>query len=101
MFTNKVAVITGGALGIGKSITQEFAKEGAKVAFIDTNLEAGEETKKGMSENGGDALFFYGDLANEKTLEDFTKKVIEHYGHIDYLINNAMISKKETGQIVK
>ncbi|NLE25707.1 MAG: SDR family oxidoreductase [Clostridiaceae bacterium] len=94
MFRNKVAVITGGALGIGKCITQEFAKEGAKVAFIDMNLAAGEETKAEIIENGGDALFFFGDLAKEKTLKDFTKKVIEQYGHIDYLINNAMISKK-------
>lgn len=94
MFKNKVAVITGGALGIGKSITQEFAKEGAKVAFIDMNPAAGEETKAEIIETGGDALFFFGDLAKEKTLKDFTKKVIEHYGHIDYLINNAMFSKK-------
>lgn len=94
MFTDKVAVITGGALGIGKSITQEFAKEGARVAFIDVNLEAGEETKKGILENGGDVLFFFGDLSNEQTLKDFAKNVIERYGHIDYLINNAMISNK-------
>lgn len=94
MFCNKVAVITGGALGIGKSITQGFAKEGAKVAFIDMNLAAGEETKAGILENGGDALFFFGDLAREQTLKDFTQNVIEHYGHIDYLINNAMFSKK-------
>ncbi len=94
MFRNKVAVITGGALGIGKCITQEFAKEGAKVAFIDMNLAAGEDTKAGIIENGGDALFFFGDLAKEKILKDFTKKVIEHFGRIDYLINNAMISKK-------
>ena len=40
MFRNKVAVITGGALGIGKCITQQFAKEGARVAFIDMNLAA-------------------------------------------------------------
>jgi len=94
MFRNKVAVITGGALGIGKCITQQFAKEGARVACIDMNLAAGEETKAEILEDGGEALFFFGDLAKEKTLIDFTKKVIEHYGNIDYLINNAMISKK-------
>ena len=94
MFRNKVAVFTGGALGIGKCITQQFAKEGARVAFIDMNLAAGEETKAEILEDGGEALFFFGDLAKEKTLIDFTKKVIEHYGNIDYLINNAMISKK-------
>jgi len=94
MFRNKVAVITGGALGIGKCITQEFAKEGARVAFVDKNQEAGEETKAEILKNGGEALFFAGDLAEEQTLIDFTKKVIEQYGHVDYLINNAMITKK-------
>ena len=58
------------------------------------NLAAGEDTKAGIIENGGEALFFFGDLAKEKILKDFTKKVIEHFGRIDYLINNAMISKK-------
>ncbi|NLB79877.1 MAG: SDR family oxidoreductase [Clostridiaceae bacterium] len=94
MFKNKVAVITGGALGIGKRIIQEFAKEGAKVAFIDMNSKAGEETKDDITKNGGEALFFTGDLAKEETLKNFSKTVIEQYGHIDYLINNAMISKK-------
>ena len=92
MFRNKVAVITGGALGIGKHNTG-VCKEGAKVAFIDIDLAAGEDTKAGIIENGGDLCFSF-DLAKEKILKDFTKKVIEHFGRIDYLINNAMISKK-------
>ena len=58
MFKDKVAVVTGGALGIGKSVTQEFAKAGAKVAFIDMNRTAGEDTKNSIIENGGEALFF-------------------------------------------
>lgn len=94
MFKDKVAVVTGGALGIGKSVTQEFAKAGAKVAFIDMNRTAGEDTKNSIIENGGEALFFFGNIAKEQTLKDFANKVIEHYGHIDYLINNAMISNK-------
>lgn len=72
-FRNKVAVITGGAQGIGKCIREKFEREGAKVCVID------------LKEND----YFQGDLADKETLERFASKVIAEYGHVDYLINNA------------
>ena len=74
MFENKVAVITGGAKGIGRTIAETFRKEGARVCIID------------LLEND----YFVGDLADKAVLDAFVRKVIADYGHLDYLINNAL-----------
>lgn len=73
-FENKVAVITGGAKGIGKAIAGEFRKAGAQVCVID------------LLEND----YFVGDIADQSVLERFAQKVIADHGHVDYLINNAL-----------
>ena len=73
MFQNKIVVITGGAGGIGKTIANEFRKQGATVCIID------------VLEND----YYVGDISKKEVLEDFAQKVIYEYGHIDYLINNA------------
>lgn len=76
-FKDKVVVVTGGARGIGKTICDEFRKVGAQVCTID------------LLDND----YFVGDIADEKTLINFKEKVIGDYGSIDYIINNAMITK--------
>jgi NAD(P)-dependent dehydrogenase (short-subunit alcohol dehydrogenase family) len=93
-FNGKVCVITGGALGIGQCLTREFAKVGAKVAFVDMNEKAGKENLAAIRKAGGDGLFFCGDIGEENTLHAFVKEVVEKYGSVDYFINNACLSRK-------
>lgn len=73
-FKDKIAVITGGAQGIGRCITEEFRKAGAHVCVIDKQQ--------------GD--HFVGDLADKQVMEQFAKEVIDRHGHVDFLINNAL-----------
>ena len=72
-FRNKIIVVTGGARGIGKCISEQFSLAGATVCTIDVL----------------DNDYFVGDIADKDTLEAFAKKVIDEYGRIDCLINNA------------
>ena len=73
MFENKIAVVTGGARGIGRVIAEEFQKAGARVCVID------------LLPND----YYVGDLSQQAVLEDFARKVTADFGHVDFLVNNA------------
>lgn len=91
---NKVCVITGGANGIGRCLVRETAKQGAKVAFIDTDGRAGRKVLTELNTMGREALFYQGDISDHTTLETFIHEIIQSFGNVDYLINNACLSRR-------
>jgi 3-oxoacyl-[acyl-carrier protein] reductase len=90
LFENKVVMVTGGAAGIGRVTAEAFAKEGAKVAICDVNLEAGETTAKAL---GPEASFQQVDVSDITSVTGWVERVVTQYGQIDVLVNNAGITR--------
>ena len=85
----KVALITGGASGIGRATAIAFAREGAKVAVADYMVDGGERTVKTIREAGGQAMFINADVSRPKEVEAMVTKTVEAYGRLDCAFNNA------------
>lgn len=90
---NKVAIITGGAAGIGRAAVEKFVAEGAKVAIWDVNESAGNEL---LNQLGDVVSFMKVDTSNPESVETAAKSVVDHFGTIDILINNAGITRDAT-----
>ena len=91
---NKIALITGGTRGIGKQIALTFAKEGYNIALnYRTENEDLKNTKKEIEENNVKCFTFQGDVTNFKDCEQFVKQIVEEFGNIDVLVNNAGITR--------
>ncbi|MDR1654060.1 MAG: 3-oxoacyl-ACP reductase FabG [Prevotellaceae bacterium] len=93
---HKVAVITGGADGIGKATALRFAREGAVVVIWDMNAEKGEETAAQIASEGRKSAFMKVNTASFAEVESATKRVVEQFGKYDILINNAGITRDST-----
>ncbi|GAB6989212.1 SDR family NAD(P)-dependent oxidoreductase [Paenibacillus pini] len=89
----KVAIITGGASGIGKGMATAFVKEGATVAIIDLNEETGNQTIKKLQEYQPESIFIQANLAEHDKLAGIVKQIADKLGKIDILVNNAHASK--------
>lgn len=86
---NKVAIVTGGASGIGKEIALVFAKAGAKVAIADLNLEQAEKTVQEIQAMGGHAMAVVMNVIDEKQVDEGVDAVVKKFGSVDVLISNA------------
>ncbi len=85
----KVAIITGAGGGFGRGIAEIFAREGARVVAVDSDLQAGESTVGGIAERGGQAIFVLADLSNGIDAERLAAIALAKYEAIDVLVNNA------------
>jgi 3-oxoacyl-[acyl-carrier protein] reductase len=89
--TNKVAIVTGGAKGIGKAYCRGLAREGSKVVIGDIDFDAAKKLSVELSAQGFDNLPFPLDVTCEKSTIEMREAVLEKYGRIDVLVNNAGI----------
>lgn len=92
-FAKRVVIVTGGAKGIGSGCSKVFAKEGGLVAILDRDLQAAEQTAGELGENH---LALACDVSDEKQIAASVSKVVERFGRIDCLINNAGIHPPDT-----
>jgi NAD(P)-dependent dehydrogenase (short-subunit alcohol dehydrogenase family) len=90
-FTERVAVVTGGATGIGRATALAFAKEGARVVVADVNAREGEETVRLIRDGGGEAMFVRTDVSNSTNWQQLLNQTLQEYGRVDILLNNAGI----------
>lgn len=90
----KVAVVTGGAQGIGRAIVDVLVDNGAQVAIVDIDKEAGKQTATEIQQSGGTCLFVEGDVSNASEMVSAADQVAAHFGKIEILVNNAGINTR-------
>jgi NAD(P)-dependent dehydrogenase (short-subunit alcohol dehydrogenase family) len=91
-FAGKVALVTGGASGIGRASAVAFAREGAKIVVADVGVEGGEETARRIKQTGGDAVFVRTDVSKAAEVEGLLQRVVETFGRLDFAHNNAGVA---------
>ena len=89
--SGKVALVTGGSSGIGRSAAVLFAREGAKVVIADIDVPGGEETVSKVAAEGGEARFMKTDISEAAEVEALMRTVVGQYGRLDCAFNNAAI----------
>lgn len=89
---DRVIIVTGGALGIGRAYCEGFAREGAKVVIADIDGPAAIRAAAELAEGGADALAITTDVADQASTEEMARATIERFGRIDGLVNNAAIA---------
>ena len=88
----KVALVTGGAMGIGRAVALAFAREGAGVVIADIDVEKGHEVVEAIRNTGGDAAFVQADVGRSEDVQAAVQTALRQFGRLDILVNNAGIA---------
>ncbi len=89
LLADRVAIVTGGAKGMGSGIAAKFASEGCAVAVVDIDISEAENVAAGIRQKGGNALALQCDVTDEKQVKAVVDQVVQKFGKIDILVNNA------------
>jgi len=90
-FAGKVALVTGGASGIGQATALAFAREGAAVVVADMAGDAGEETARSIQQSGAQSIFVQADITNVSQVQAMVQRIEDAYGRLDFALNSAGI----------
>ena len=96
-FQNRVALVTGGNFGIGRGISHRFAAEGATVAVVARNEERANAVVKELTDLGHTAAFFKADVSGEEAVKSMIEAVVERFGRLDIVVNNAGCGSQHCG----
>ncbi|MHB9034090.1 MAG: SDR family NAD(P)-dependent oxidoreductase [Anaerolineae bacterium] len=89
--SGKIAIVTGGGRGIGRAIAKRFVREGASVMLTQRDEVSGAATCADLLQAGGQALFYSGDVSVRAQMAEMVQRTLEHWEHIDILVNNAAV----------
>ncbi|MEE2609948.1 MAG: SDR family oxidoreductase, partial [Acidobacteriota bacterium] len=93
--SGKVAIVTGGASGIGRETALLFAQEGASVTIVDLDSEGGQKTVQDIKHEGFHSLFVQTDVTSEPDCKKAIKMTVSQFGQLDILFNNAGVAPQE------
>lgn len=94
-FSGKVALVTGGASGIGEACVHKFSEGGAKVVVVDMNEKLGKEVVAAVKKAGGEAIFLKVDVSDPQAVEKMVADTVTEYGKLDIAVNNAGIGGEQ------
>lgn len=93
LLEGKTGIVTGAGQGIGRAIALSYAREGARVVIADFNADAGNETVRLITDNGGTAIFVHGDVSKEDSVKTMVEAATSAYGRLDIACNSAAVSR--------
>lgn len=88
-FKDRVALVTGGSMGIGRATALQFAARGARIVIAARGVEAGKALQDEIIQAGGDALYVQADMAKATDIEALISETVQYYGRLDHAVNNA------------